>query len=112
MTEDIPTLVANAVDQSRREQGWLDPTQAAELREALEHTRANGDVLADELIHAHALLAAQQSVIDAARVRVKVIRDCRQFGSGSDGWYQRDRESDRAIAAAVARLDAVLGGGS
>lgn len=49
-----------------------------------------------------------QPVIDAAKVRAQVIRDCAQYGSGSEGWYDRDRESDKAIVAAVDALDAQL----
>ena len=44
---------------------------------------------------------AAQAVIEAAKVRAQVLRDLHQFGSGSDGWAARDRESDKAILRAV-----------
>lgn len=40
-------------------------------------------------------------VLEAAEARAQVLRDLQLYGSGSDGWYARDRETDRAILAAV-----------
>lgn len=54
---------------------------------------------------------ADKRLLDAAETRAQVLRDGHQFGSGSAGWYDRDRESDREILAASDARRA-LGSGS
>lgn len=46
-----------------------------------------------------------QPVVEAARTRAQVLRELRQFGSGSAGWPERDRDSDCDLLAAVDALD-------
>lgn len=54
-----------------------------------------------ELAEVKKLAAGAKPVLTAAAVRAQVLRDLRVHGSGSAGWYDRNRESDWALQAAV-----------
>lgn len=85
-----------------RAAGWLDPDEAAKLQAALKNMQANAEVLADEVVHAHAQLAVVQLVIEAARqLRQRLEADGSPFVID-----HRYFATTRALAAVVDALDA------
>lgn len=81
-TERCPTCdapVAEMRSRLRDEEmiaaGWLPPDEAERLKAARDNLLRSAEILADEVVHANALVAAMQPVIEA--VRALIVADLR-----------------------------------